>query len=76
VDGGERPADLVRGDGEELVARAERLLRPAVEARVLDGERGPARQLGAQLEVLLPVPAVRRGDEGERTGSSICRFVR
>src|SRR5687768_383997 len=57
----------MRGDGEELLTRVERVLGPLVQARILDGERGAAGQLLGQLQVMLRVLAVRWRTERDGT---------
>ncbi len=53
-------------DGEELAPRADGVLGRAVEASVVDGDRGAARHVLRQLEIRAPIAAPRRGrGEGE-----------
>ena len=62
----QRVAQVVRDDGEHAVAGAHRLPGLGVEARVVDGDRGAARDLLGEDEVLgVVIAAGLRGDEGD-----------
>jgi hypothetical protein len=68
LDGGERVAQLVREHGEKLVLAAVRFLRLAVEAGVLDGDRGPVGEvLGERLVGFREAAARLRRDERQHT---------
>jgi hypothetical protein len=57
LEGGDGGVELVRGDGEEIVAQADGLAGLAVQAGVVQGQGGAAGQLLAQGQVALVVAA-------------------
>ena len=69
-------AQLVRRHGQELVPQPHRLLGLAQQARVVDGQRGAAADLGRQLQVGRPEPAGRRGRERQRAQRGVARDER
>ena len=71
---GERRAQLVRGDGEEVVARAHGLARLRVGARVLDGQRGAAPDLRRQDQVFGAVAGISDVEEN-RDGPALRRAL-
>ena len=74
--GGDGRAKLVRRDREEVVAQPHRPLGLAQQAGVVDGQGGPAANLGRQLQVGRPEPSGRRGREAQGAQRGVARDER